>query len=391
MPVYNNSTNTPRLNAAGQLLIGNALGNPLANTLIAGSGISITNTNGNIQIDAVGVGSAFSINTIFFYASGVYTPSPNMVYAQLNLIGGGGAGGGAIFGEGAIATGAGGGGAGFVQYLATAAEIGASQVVTVGAGGIPVVGADGGRGGDTTVGTLAGGGGGGGGLVGTPTTPFIVPGGAGIGFGGPNALLIIGGEGGFSGPNGVALPPYAFAGAGGASFYSNTTTSSAWCTGASALAQPGYPGNSWGKGGAGAMCALVGPSQMGGVGFQGLAIIVEYIQQIEVSFTWLFASATPIAMAANTGYITNFAGVINFNLPTICSAGSIVEVVGATNFEWTIGQAAGQSVVLGDLSTTVGVFGQVQSTKASDCIRLVCTQANTTFEILSSQGNLKLV
>jgi len=50
----NNATNTPQLVSNGQLIIGSAGVNPVAATLTAGTGISITNGAGSITIAAVG-------------------------------------------------------------------------------------------------------------------------------------------------------------------------------------------------------------------------------------------------------------------------------------------------------------------------------------------------
>lgn len=50
----NNATNTPQLTLNGQLIIGSTGVNPVAATLIAGSGISITNGAGSITVSASG-------------------------------------------------------------------------------------------------------------------------------------------------------------------------------------------------------------------------------------------------------------------------------------------------------------------------------------------------
>jgi polyribonucleotide nucleotidyltransferase len=50
----NNATNTPELISNGQLIIGSAGQNPSANTLTAGTGISITNGAGTITISSSG-------------------------------------------------------------------------------------------------------------------------------------------------------------------------------------------------------------------------------------------------------------------------------------------------------------------------------------------------
>lgn len=54
----NNSSNTPKLTTNGQLQIGSTGLNPVAATLTAGSGVTITNGAGSITIAASGSGGA---------------------------------------------------------------------------------------------------------------------------------------------------------------------------------------------------------------------------------------------------------------------------------------------------------------------------------------------
>lgn len=91
-------------------------------------------------------------------SNGTYTRSPNMKYAEVTAIGGGGGGvGGVSSTVGQTFCGSGGNAGAFVKVMLTAAQIGASQTVTIGVGG------SGGNGGSTSLGSLfiANGGGGG--------------------------------------------------------------------------------------------------------------------------------------------------------------------------------------------------------------------------------------
>lgn len=136
-----------------------------------------------------------------FTANGTYTPSAGMVYCMVEAIGGGASGG---FHVGPSTAGGGGGGGGVTQSLLTAAQIGASKTVTIGAGGASggtsANNYDGTSGGDTSLGTLviAKGGtkglgasatGGAGGVAGTGD--FAIPGYAGL-----NSVGAVGGTGG---------------------------------------------------------------------------------------------------------------------------------------------------------------------------------------------------
>lgn len=100
-----------------------------------------------------------------FTSSGTYAPSAGMIACIIECIGGGGGGGGAASVSGFSQGGAGGGaGSKSIKY-ATAANIGASQTVTIGAAGSGGAAGNngGGAGGDTSVGTLCVGKGGSGG------------------------------------------------------------------------------------------------------------------------------------------------------------------------------------------------------------------------------------
>ncbi len=124
---------------------------------------------------------AGGINVIAFPSSGTYPPTPGMTMCDVYLLGGGGGGGGGALETASTACSGGGGGGGgaFAQARFSAAEIGSSQTVTIGAGGAAGAaatsnttgGGDGGQGGVTSIGSLlqanAGGGGSGGNLSAT--------------------------------------------------------------------------------------------------------------------------------------------------------------------------------------------------------------------------------
>lgn len=85
-----------------------------------------------------------------FTSSGTYTPTSGMTKALVFCTGGGGGGGGADS-TGTSSSGGGGGGSGGTAIeLLTAATIGASQSVTIGAGGTAGAAANGGSGGNVT-------------------------------------------------------------------------------------------------------------------------------------------------------------------------------------------------------------------------------------------------
>ena len=115
-----------------------------------------------------------------FTASGTYTPVANLQYAKIQIVGGGGGGGGTSSAN--SCAGAGGSGA-YIEGIFSAATLGASQAITIGAGGAggTNTGGTGGTGGTTSVGSLLAANGGFGGIVagGSLAEPFIGIGGQG--------------------------------------------------------------------------------------------------------------------------------------------------------------------------------------------------------------------
>lgn len=106
--------------------------------------------------------------------------------------------------------------------------------------------------------------------------------------------------------------------------------------------------------------------------------------------TWSNIGASQ-ALVVQNGYFCSTGGALSLSLPTTAAVGSIIEIVlqGSTSF--TITQAAGQSIKVNGVSSTVGVAGSVASTAAGNAIKLVCMTANTTYVATSFVGILTIV
>ena len=104
--------------------------------------------------------------------------------------------------------------------------------------------------------------------------------------------------------------------------------------------------------------------------------------------TWTAVPGNAVALAVNTGYILQNAGLTTATLPALCSVGDIIKVTGVGAGLFEIRQNAGQAIKFGSISTTPGVTGLIASTVQYDVIEILCVVSNKTFVALSSFGNL---
>lgn len=236
------------------------------------NGVNLT-TGGSASQYLNGTGSYSTVTAGFsavatqvFTSSGTYTPTSGMKYCIIRAIGGGGGGGGST----AVAGHAGSGGAAGAECweVASAATIGASQVVTIPAAAAGGNASDGATGGTVTVGALVSATGGLGGKVGNAlATAFL--GGAGQAATGGD-FNGTGAPGGMSISN--ATTALAYTGYGGSTSLGGGGKSSA-----GVLSSPGAAGvDGTGGGGAGGM-AVTALATTGGAGGKGIVIITEFI------------------------------------------------------------------------------------------------------------------
>jgi hypothetical protein len=104
--------------------------------------------------------------------------------------------------------------------------------------------------------------------------------------------------------------------------------------------------------------------------------------------TWVNQNTSSVTMSVDTGYlINNGASLVTLTLPTTSAIGDYVEITGFSAGGWTIAQAAGQLIHIGNQVTTTGVGGSLSSTNQYDCVRLRCLVANTTWTVVSMQSS----
>lgn len=212
-----------------------------------------------------------------FTGNGTYTPTAGMKYCVVEVVGGGGGGGATTSTSGStVSAGGGGGGGGYAMEVISAATIGASQSVTVGAAGAAgaVAGGTGGTGGTTSVGALISATGGVGGIGSGAAAVVVSAGGAG-GAGSGGSVNTTGGAGGM-GFACITTQQFSVSGHGGNSFYGGGAAAVGQA--AAGVAQViGTTGFAYGGGGSGSVCATSGTQQAGGAGFAGVVVITEFI------------------------------------------------------------------------------------------------------------------
>ena len=238
-------------------------------TSVGRSIIGKTSTQGVLDYLGLGDGSGRLIKCQVFKSSGTYVPTQGTKFIIVEIVGGGGAGGGCQVGYPNNAACGGGGMSG--EYVKARVDNPAVTTVTIGYGGIGVSASVGAPGGTTSFGnTIIAKGGLGGNVLAEGTTPGVVgPYGAYTepGFTGAN---IIGSGSSYSSPGVRFSGSLAIGGPGGDSILGAGA-------GSQAIVGEGINANGHGGGGGGA-CVYGGATQQraGGSGMAGIAIIWEY-------------------------------------------------------------------------------------------------------------------
>lgn len=216
--------------------------------------------------------SAFGVKRVqTFTGSGTYTPHADMLYCIIEAVGGGGGGGGSAGGSGDVFAAAGGGSGAYSRKLATAADIGASKAVTIGAGGAGgTAGANNGSaGGESSVGTLCIAKGGAGGSFSSSSASILNGGAGGVITGGAGDIIAAGAPGGCGHFNSADLTHYSSSGHGGSSYFGGGAAGVQ-------VATAGANASSYGSGGSGAHTFNEAANRAGGNGSAGFVIVTEF-------------------------------------------------------------------------------------------------------------------
>lgn len=257
----------------------------VADALVAGRLVRLQDDGTNLRYlnkpPESGSDAVAELATQSFTTSGTYTPHARLIFCTVRMVGPGGGGGGGDATAGRYGAGAGGGGGEYAEGIFSAATIGASQAVTIGAVGAAGnnTGGNGGTGGTSSLGALitAVGGSGGTGSGSNNFTDKEITGGAGGTGGTGGTLRIPGGPGGtsimfrYDSDAAGTLLDRQFSGGGGVSVL-----------GCGAVGFPdgdnaGTTGQNYGSGGSGAISTDTSGSN-GGVGGASIIIITEHLR-----------------------------------------------------------------------------------------------------------------
>lgn len=106
-------------------------------------------------------------------------------------------------------------------------------------------------------------------------------------------------------------------------------------------------------------------------------------------FPWTDITGATQTLAINNGYVTNRSGGVAYTLPTTATEGDMIWIAGKLG-AWSVAQAANQQILIGSVSSTVGVTGSIASTNVGDCVLLLATTggASTIWRAVNLVGNI---
>lgn len=108
--------------------------------------------------------------------------------------------------------------------------------------------------------------------------------------------------------------------------------------------------------------------------------------------TWTDVTGATQTLVAENGYVTDRGGGVTYTLPASGTLGDEIIIMGKLGLA-TVAQNAGQQILIGSVSSTVGVGGSIAATNVGDCITLICITpgASCVFRAASVVGNWSVV
>ncbi len=110
------------------------------------------------------------------------------------------------------------------------------------------------------------------------------------------------------------------------------------------------------------------------------------------AINWSEVTGTSQAMAINSGYLANNAGLVTLTLPATAAQFSVLKVTGIGAGGWKIAQNANQKIRWLGVDSIVGVGGSLASVEPNACvtIRAYVGGSSTFWIVEQSEGNLTL-
>lgn len=116
---------------------------------------------------------------------------------------------------------------------------------------------------------------------------------------------------------------------------------------------------------------------------------IGQLQEFITGFQWNLVQDSTQAMLPENGYIVDNSVIpVIFTLPLTAPVGAIIQVAGLSPGLWVIEQNAGQQILFGNRSTTLGALGSLEATNNTDYVNLLCVKANVLFSVIGGVGNL---
>lgn len=103
-------------------------------------------------------------------------------------------------------------------------------------------------------------------------------------------------------------------------------------------------------------------------------------------------TTTVHTLLINQSYAANNASRVVLTLPATAAAGSTIEIIGKGAGGWRIAQQnPGSIIYAGEVATSVGAGGFMESTHRRDSVTLKCITANDEWQVISLIGNINVV
>lgn len=103
-------------------------------------------------------------------------------------------------------------------------------------------------------------------------------------------------------------------------------------------------------------------------------------------------TGTTQTASINQSYAANNAARVVITLPTTAAAGSTLEIIGKGAGGWRVGQQnVGGVIYAGEVTSSTGSGGYIESTHRRDSVTLKCVTANDEWQVINMVGNINVV